>query len=251
MSPSKDRFVGLVDASGSAGACIGKSDAWRLAFHLAAWHQPGAAVVRDKLRCELPIAKDELNALMRTVKAYSILDLEATSTANGVTNLHRIAPAVASDPELESIAKDLQTPVELLSPFGCLVYDRRFGWYAGRTAWCAKEIEINLSCADPANTGGVLQIASTLFSSQREWSQRIQAYAVQKLLPLKNDAWLSEGEKQISAEDFTSRMRLTSLSIEETGTFWFWHNDGDLFWGHSIQIGGDIVNGLTDADISG
>jgi hypothetical protein len=56
---------------------------------------------------------------------------------------------------------------------------------------------------------------------------------------------------QLSAEEFGSRMTLTSITIEETGSFEFWHDDGDLFWGHSIQISADVANGPTDADIPG
>lgn len=118
----KGHFVGLVDASGSGGVRIGKSDAWSLVFHLAAWHEPEGGVIRQGLRCELPVAKDELKALMGTVKAYSIVELEATSSANGVVKLHCIARAAATDPELESIAKELQTPIELLSPLGRLLF---------------------------------------------------------------------------------------------------------------------------------
>jgi hypothetical protein len=29
------------------------------------------------------------------------------------------------------------------------------------------------------------------------------------------------------------------------------HDDGDLFWGHSIQVTGTLDEGPTDADISG
>jgi hypothetical protein len=46
-------------------------------------------------------------------------------------------------------------------------------------------------------------------------------------------------------------MKLTSISIGSEGTFEFWHNDGDLFYGHSIQIGGSLAKGLTRADIPG
>ncbi len=244
-------FVGLVDASGSGGVRIGQSDAWSLVFHLAAWHQPGGGVVRQGLRCELPVAKGELQALMGTVNAYSIVETEATSSANGVVKLRRVAPAAATYPELESIAQELQRPIELMSALGRLRYERAYGRYVGRAAWSGKEVKINLHCADPAHTNSVLQVASSLFNAQSEWSRRVQEFAVEKLLRLKNEAWISEGEERVSAEDFRSRMTLTSITIEETGRFTFWHHDGDLFWGHAIQVSGDITNGPTRADIPG
>ena len=46
-------------------------------------------------------------------------------------------------------------------------------------------------------------------------------------------------------------MRLTSINTYPEGGFEFWHDDGDLFWGHYIQVSGSLDEGLTSADIPG
>jgi hypothetical protein len=46
-------------------------------------------------------------------------------------------------------------------------------------------------------------------------------------------------------------MRLKSVTVYPDGSFDFWHDDGDLFWGHSIQVSGDLLDGPTHADIPG
>ena len=74
---------------------------------------------------------------------------------------------------------------------------------------------------------------------------------MKELLPLKNETWLEEGESPFSAEKFKSRMMLQSISIYPNGDIEFWHDDGDLFWGHSIQISGSLDEGLSEADIPG
>ena len=71
------------------------------------------------------------------------------------------------------------------------------------------------------------------------------------LLELKNDAWLDEDESEVSAEEFIARMELSSVSIHADGGFEFWFDDGDLFWGHSIMVSGNIQDGLDDAGIHG
>jgi hypothetical protein len=71
------------------------------------------------------------------------------------------------------------------------------------------------------------------------------------LLNLKNDNWLDDGEDEVTAEQFIEAMRLESIAVYPDGSFVFWHQDGDLFWGHSIQICGSLSEGLTDADIPG
>ena len=45
-------------------------------------------------------------------------------------------------------------------------------------------------------------------------------------------------------------MKLQSIVFYPDGDFNFWYDDGDLFWGHSIAISGNL-EGLKDADIPG
>jgi hypothetical protein len=46
-------------------------------------------------------------------------------------------------------------------------------------------------------------------------------------------------------------MKLESVTVWPGGLFEFSHQDGDLFWGHWIEISGDLVKGLRCASISG
>jgi hypothetical protein len=96
-----------------------------------------------------------------------------------------------------------------------------------------------------------LKTAETIWSRQTEWTQRVTAYAVAQLLQLKNDFWLEDNEQPLSADDFVERMDLESISFDNDGDFEFWHDDGDPFWGHLIQICGNLTDGLTRADILG
>ena len=46
-------------------------------------------------------------------------------------------------------------------------------------------------------------------------------------------------------------MTIESVTVYSDGEFEFWHSDGDLFWGHSIQVSGNLSDGLTDIDTPG
>jgi hypothetical protein len=90
-----------------------------------------------------------------------------------------------------------------------------------------------------------------LWDSRESWSDRIANYATTKLLGLKNKTWLGEDETELSAEQFRSKMKLESISMEPNGDFEFWFDDGDLFWGHAIRVSGNLSDGPTDAEIAG
>lgn len=59
--------------------------------------------------------------------------------------------------------------------------------------------------------------------------------AANELLETKNRAWLEEGEAPLTAETFMQRLRLTEVVFEDGGIF-FWYDDDDMFWGHTISV---------------
>ena len=46
-------------------------------------------------------------------------------------------------------------------------------------------------------------------------------------------------------------MTLDAITVYPDGAFDFWHHDGDMFWGHSIQVSGSLSEGLILADTLG
>lgn len=246
-------MLGLVGASGSGGSSVGQSNEWALTFRLAAWRYTGAEVETGEQYCSLPVAYSDLSDWMARVKPYAVVEIEIEDdSSERVVKVSRILRTDATDPELRRIAAELQTPIVIPHPvFGKMEYQRAFGWYVGRAEWNGKNIDVSLSCSNADDPIGVLDAASRLFREQEEWVRRVNDYAVEQLLPLKNDSWLDEGEAELTKEQFLAKMKLESISVEEAGSFTFWHDDGDLFFGHSIQISGDFENGLTDADTPG
>jgi len=85
------------------------------------------------------------------------------------------------------------------------------------------------------------------------YSRRAEAYAVQELLPLKNEHWLKDlgdgEEPPLTPEQFTPRMTLEALGFYAEGNVTFYYDDGDLFFGHTIQLRMDAASNFIDADI--
>jgi len=74
---------------------------------------------------------------------------------------------------------------------------------------------------------------------------------VRELLNLKNSTWPDDDGRPITAEEFKARMRLDSITIESDASTTFWHDDGDLFYGHSIQVSIDADDHCSGVDIPG
>lgn len=84
------------------------------------------------------------------------------------------------------------------------------------------------------------------------YSRRAEEYAVQELLPLKNDIWLDEDEETpLTPQQFKQRMALEALVFYAEGDVTFYYQDGDLFWGHTIELGMDAAGEFLRADIPG
>lgn len=247
-------LVGVVSPRGaSAGRSAGER-LWTFSTEFAAWRCGSDPIQVSLLRVYREVADGETRSLQNQFAPYAICRIKARlgeSVSGGQRALLvEVVGAEAGDAELNARAAALQEPVTFEHPvFGTCTLDRRIDWYAAETLWNGKPVNLYLNESDEVQAA--LESALALWAGQAEWAQKVRDFAVQKLLPLKNDNWLGEGEVELTPDEFAARMTLEAISVDPTGSFEFWHDDGDLFWGHSIQISGTLAEGLTGADIPG
>jgi hypothetical protein len=202
-------------------------------------------------------SRERFDRLWRQIEAYAVVRIrahlnESTETEAAQAELVDFLGPDDSDGDLNRAAFDLQEPVFFDDDqFGKLVLDRRVAWYEAETEWCDKTIRLSVTLSDSGAIEGALQVARALWRDQRQWAKRIEDYAVHELLPLKNENWLDDDEAELTADQFTSRMTLESVTVNPDGSFDFWHDDGDLFLGHAIQVSGSLSGGPSRADIPG
>ena len=58
----------------------------------------------------------------------------------------------------------------------------------------------------------------------------------------------------MTEDDFVKRISLNGITIEDVeggGEYTLWFDDGDIFWGHSITVSGNIKSGFSDARMEG
>lgn len=228
-------------------------DAYSIRFIVfSAWRKLGGPLVRSELtilRPTPPGQDDDWDAFPE-FSLHQVQVLLTKEEDRGV--LAGVSNVQARDAELAELAVELKKPVVITTNrFGELTLDRYLRRFEGHASWNGERIQISFRADENYAVHAGLAVAEALWNDQATWKRKVEDFAVKKLLRLKNDNWLDDGEVPLTAQQFKSRMQLESVSFGQDGEFDFWHNDGDLFWGHSIQISGSLTKGLTRADIPG
>lgn len=73
------------------------------------------------------------------------------------------------------------------------------------------------------------------FNSREDIIDKAKQYCAKELLDLKNELWLSEGEKALTKAEFVEQLELHFIQMSAEGTR-IYFGDGDIFWGHEIEV---------------
>jgi hypothetical protein len=232
-------------------------DHWTLSFNLDRWRIANGEISTTPLGVRRKIEAGEKDQWRALLARYAVLRIRARVVANSVFGspqalLEEIIGRDESDAELNEHAKKLQQPVTHEdSVFGVLRLNRGHNWYVGQATWNGTPIELKISVESDHEMATALETAHRLCQDQAGWNARLLDCAVAKLLPLKNSTWLDDDEAEPTAEQFCRQMTLKSVTVRADGSFDFWFDDGDLFWGHAISVSGNLKDGPSKADISG
>jgi len=135
----------------------------------------------------------------------------------------------ATDTILDEIKKEDMPKTVTIKNFGKFTYKKDNKAY--------KLVKENIEYYFSAENKEELKKVKDIFSNIEiiDLVEKAKEYIVKKLLKLKNDLWLEEYEKEVTKKEFKDRMKFTSLYVfSESANFYF--DDGDLFWGHTIEV---------------
>jgi hypothetical protein len=125
------------------------------------------------------------------------------------------------------------------------------GWFEASSTWNGKSVSVSFHTDNAETIKVALKAGESLWADQSRWNLAANACVIKELLPIKNSNWLGENEKPVSESEFLGRIKLESISIHDDGSFSFWYDDGDLFFGHSIEVGGNLKDGIRYANFHG
>lgn len=133
-------------------------------------------------------------------------------------------------------------------------YETDLDWYEGKAHLNGAVIFLHVVTGEEEIFLALARVRR-IVAQLEKYADDAKEYAVLRLLELKNDAWLDEDEQAengepLTAEQFKARMTLQSL-IFCGDDVTFFHDDGDLFSGHSIEISLNAKDEFYHADIPG
>ena len=248
FAPEELTILAVTGANGFGGGKAGKEKLWRASIGLTAWMEEDSPDIHRGEFVLSTIADDQLlEHLQRRVPRDFIIKFKGRVSEDGQRLLLLDLPEPAFDPDLKAILEEQKKPVTFWEEgLGTFTLNRQVDWFETEVDWLGGQISLVFDAGE--DRAEVLQRAKTLLSGAADWDERIRAYAADDLLVSAND-WAEDEE--ITREQFIQRMELESIEIRADGSFEFWFADGDMFYGHSIHVSGDMEHGPDDAAMEG
>ena len=246
--PEELTILAVTGANGFGGGKTHGEELWTISIGLTAWMEEDSPDIH-RGEFVLSTVGDEqlLEVLRRRTRPDFIIKFRGRVSEDGKRLLLLDLPEPGFDPDLKAILEEQKKPVTFWEEgLGTFTLDRRVDWFETEVDWLGGQISLVFDAEE--DRAEVLQRAKTLLAGAADWDERIRAYAADDLLASAND-WAEDEE--ITREQFIQRMELESIEIRADGSFEFWFADGDMFYGHSIHVSGDMENGPDDAAMEG
>lgn len=159
--------------------------------------------------------------------------------------------------KLLELKEYLKRPVTIDSQFGTFTLQRLYSWFACDMDWCGKKVSVTLEadedCEETAKVA--METFLRIAKDKVEFDKKSKEYAADQLLELAND-WLEDDDSEDKPNEITRELFIDSIEISEIcvnsdGSITLYYLDGDLFWGHAIEICIEEDGTYTDANIAG
>ena len=253
--PEELTILAVTGANGFGGGKTHGEELWTISIGLTAWMEEDSPDIHRGEFVLSTIADDQLlEHLQRRVPRDFIIKFKGRVSEDGQRLLLLDLPEPAFDPDLKAILEEQKKPVTFWEEgLGTFTLNRQVDWFETELDWLGTEISLTIDMEEDREEA--LQNAKTLLASAADWDKRVRAYAADELVSLAND-WSQDMDEDgetptITREQFMERMELESIEIGGDGSFTFWFGDGDLFYGHSIRVSGDLEHGPDEASMEG
>ena len=248
--PEELSILAVTGANGFGGGRAGKEKLWRASIGLTAWMEEDSPDIHRGEFVLSTIGDDQLlEILRRRTPRDFIVKFRGRVSEDGRRLLLLNLPEPGFDPDLKAILEEQKKPVTIEEEgLGVFTLNRQVNWFEAGVDWLGTEISLVFDREE--DRAGCAANARALLASAADWDRRVREYAAGELLDSAND-WAEDGEEPITREQFMERMEPESVEIRADGSFEFWFADGEMFYGHSIHVSGNLTGGPDAAQMEG
>ena len=158
---------------------------------------------------------------------------------------------------LQQIKQRLEIPVTIKTKYGIFVLDRGFSTFNSAIQLSGNKIEFFLS-TDEENgetADGAIKAFENIADNFEQFDKKNRESAANELLELANE-WLADDDRadkpeEITKEMFMESIKLSEINIKPNGRLTVYYLDGDMFWGHVIEMRIDPDWTCKSANIAG
>ncbi len=171
--------------------------------------------------------------------------------------LVKILEQNVSDDKLEEYKEYLSKPVVIETKYGDFELDRSLSWFSADNIELSG-FEVSVSLETDEDNGdfadGALQTFLKTAENFVEFDKKIKEAAAKYLLDLAND-WLADNDEaevdEITKDMFIDSIEISEMTVSPDGSITLYYDDGDMFWGHAIEISVEPDGTVSDANIAG
>lgn len=178
-----------------------------------------------------------------------------SATLNNCYMIVKVLEENVQNDKLLEYKEYLSKPVEIDTPYGKFVLDRSMSWFEG-------EIELNgldftAFLETDEDNGETAELALKVFLKTAEnfedFDRKNKEFAADNLIDLAHEWQESDdGENEpLTREQFIEAIGVSEWTVTPYGNMTLYYYDGDIFWGHAIEINIDEDGTIEDADIAG
>ncbi|MDX8363030.1 DUF2262 domain-containing protein [Cytobacillus sp. IB215316] len=175
-----------------------------------------------------------------TISQINVSMLDVMFTINGVTEEEieqcflNISTTVINTPKLQKKSSE-NANIEH-NTIGTFIFDKRHQWFVKNYQTPKYKLELVINTFNRKSAKRMLPIIHKILNKLDVINLNAREFASKKLLEVKNNDWLEDGEGFITKDDFISSMLIYTIIFNEKGDFELWYNDDSLFGGHDITI---------------
>lgn len=254
--PEEFSILAVTGAGGFGGSRPQENGPWLAVLELTAWKEEDSEEPAHREKTQLVALADDklMDYLRRRVRGDSVFQIKVRPSEDGKQFLMTELPQPEIDPEMKAILEEQKKPVSIWVPeLGTFTLNRLVNWFEAEVEWLGQPARLDIDREE--DWDACVEQAKALMADQKGWDEKVRSFAADQLLEQAND-WArdaAEGEEpeEITREQFMERMELDAVQISAGGSFEFWFNDGDLFWGHAIHVTGSLDQGPEMAQMEG